>query len=312
MQKGCVRTMSNRRWLISANSLLDSARPGAPRCPVSETVDFFAEAGFEAIDINFSGTILTDPFTHEPMLDGDRWREHMEALRARAQDRGLRIVHSHAPYHHRYDPRSEKYPAGTEMTRRAIEATGLLGGTHIVMHPLMTPDRATTLADETVAALEPLVRYAEGFGVRLAVENMRCTRPETLAEIADRVGADVCWDAGHANICGLRQEESLTVLGSRVKVVHIHDNFGLRAGSLASEGPSCSDLHLPPFLGTINWDSFLRGLDRIGFTGAFNFEVPGSKLPPAVRLPYARYLVRTAEELMDRLPAAGEPQKAAP
>lgn len=97
MQKGCVRTMSNRRWLISANSLLDSARPGAPRCPVSETVDFFAEAGFEAIDINFSGTILTDPFTHEPMLDGDRWRERMEALRARVQDRGLRIVHSHAP-----------------------------------------------------------------------------------------------------------------------------------------------------------------------------------------------------------------------
>lgn len=298
--------MSKRKWLISANSLLYSAQPGAPRCSVFETIDFFADAGFEAVDINFTGTILPGAFAHEPMLDGDGWRERMEQLRARAGERGLKIVHSHAPYHHRYDPNSTGYPTGVEMTRRAIEATGLLGGTYVVAHPLMTPDRAATLTEESIAALEPLARYAEGFGVRLAVENMRCTRPETLAEIADRIGADVCWDVGHAHICGLDQEASLTALGSRVKVVHIHDNFGLRAGSLASQGPSCSDLHLPPFLGTVDWDSFLRGLDQIGFAGAFNFEVPGSKLPPAIRMPYAQYLVQAAEELMGRLaPGSG-------
>lgn len=301
--------MCRNRWPLAATSLLYSAHPGAPRYSIFEAVDFFADKGFDAMDVNFSATILSGEHLHEPMLDGDDWRERMERLRVRAGERGLRLICSHAPYHHKYDPNAPGYPMCGEMMHRAIEATGLLGGTHIVMHPLMTPDRDVTLVDETASALEPLVRYAEQFGVRVAVENMRCTSPEALAEIADRVGADVCWDVGHAHVYGLEQEASLAALGKRVKVVHIHDNYGLRTGSLASKGPSHSDLHLPPFMGTVDWDSFLRGLDRIGFEGAFNYEVKGSKLPPAVREEYTRYLIRAAEELMGRLEPAAKQEK---
>ena len=294
--------MNRNRLLLSANSGLYSARPNAPRFPIWETVDFLAKMGFEAMDVNFPAVILQEEFLHEPMLDGDEWRERMVRLREYASQRGLRILHSHAPYHYKYlDTDAPNYPECSEMMRRSIEATGILGGSHIVVHPVESADRCATLAEETVQALKPLAQYGARFGVRLAVENMRSTRPETLLEIANRIDADTCWDVGHAHICGLDQEGSLAVLGDRVKVLHIHDNYGPRGYPAAADGPTHSDLHQPPFLGNLDWDSFLRGLERIGFTGAFNYEVQTSTLPVSMREAHARYLTAAAEELMGRL-----------
>lgn len=292
--------MSKYALLLSSNSGLYSARQNAPRFSIMEAVDFLADMGFEAIDVNFSATITRGEFDHEPMLDGDNWRERMAALKAKAAAKGLQILHSHAPFRYKYqDTENPLYPQWNEMMRRSIEATGLLGGKHIVVHPVVTSDRTATLMDETLRALDPLARYGEQFGVRLAVENMFSTAPEQLAEIADRLGADVCWDNGHAHIHGLDQEKSLALLGKRVKVLHIHDNFGKRDGPVA-DWSKC-DLHQPPFLGDMDWDSFIRGLDRIGFDGPFNYEVQSKSIPEPMREIHARYLVQAAEELMAKL-----------
>ena len=59
-----------------------------------------------------------------------------------------------------------------------------------------------------------------------------------------------------------------TTLGSRLKVLHIHDNDGL------------ADLHQIPFVFTrtrenkssTDWEGFVRGLRAIGFDGVLNFE----------------------------------------
>lgn len=292
--------MSKYALLLSSNSGLYSARQNAPRFTIMEAVDFLADVGFEAIDVNFSATIIQGEFGHEPMLDGSNWRERMAALKARASDRGLQILHSHAPFQYRYqDTENPLYPMWNEMMHRSIEATGLLGGKHIVVHPVVTPDRTATLVEETMQALVPLARYGEQFGVRLAVENMFSTAPEQLAEIADRLNADICWDSGHAHIHGLDQEESLAVLGNRVKVLHIHDNFGKREGPV-TDWSKC-DLHQPPFLGDVAWDSFMRGLERIGFDGPFNYEVQSESIPEPMREIHAQYLVHAAEELMSRI-----------
>ena len=293
--------MPKNRFLLSTNSGLYSARPGQPRLDMLETLDFLARVGFEGVDVNFTGTILPGEFIHEPVLDGDSWRERIAGVKARAEQLGLKIVYSHAPYHNKYNREAPDFPMCDEMMHRSIEATALLGGSHVVVHPVVSADRTVTLAEETVRAVEPLARYGERFGVRLAVENMRSTYPEMLAEIADRAGTDVCWDVGHANILSLNQEESLTALGSRVKVLHIHDNYGPRGGNPSPVGPTFCDLHQPPFLGTVDWDSFLRGLERIGYDGAFNYEIQSAKLPMNVREDLARYLVHAAEELMSRI-----------
>jgi tRNA (cytidine(34)-2'-O)-methyltransferase len=69
-----------------------------------------------------------------------------------------------------------------------------------------------------------------------------------------------CWDTGHANCRGNRQYDDLVALGNRLDGIHIHDNDG-----------RC-DEHTAPFLGTVDWDSVLRGLVDMGYKGYFTFE----------------------------------------
>ena len=72
----------------------------------------------------------------------------------------------------------------------------------------------------------------------------------------------------YEDVTELDFEEFLTTLGSRLKVLHIHDNDGL------------ADLHQIPFVFTrtrenkssTDWEGFVRGLRAIGFDGVLNFE----------------------------------------
>lgn len=77
-----------------------------------------------------------------------------------------------------------------------------------------------------------------------------------------------CFDTGHANICNIDFEDFLVKLGKRVKVLHVHDN-------------DCElDLHQIPFTfaktrdntSSTDWESFVRGLKKIGFDGVLSFE----------------------------------------
>lgn len=94
---------------------------------------------------------------------------------------------------------------------------------------------------------------------------------ERIDRINDRYGSEVlgfCFDTGHANLVGLDMERFITTLGSRLKVLHIHDNDGI------------GDLHQIPFTFTktrenkpsTDWDGFLRGLKAVGFQGVLSFE----------------------------------------
>ena len=94
---------------------------------------------------------------------------------------------------------------------------------------------------------------------------------ERIDRINDRYHAQVlgfCFDTGHANLVGIDFEYFLTTLGSRLKVLHIHDNDGI------------SDLHQIPFTFTktrenrpsTDWDGFIRGLKNIKFDGVMSFE----------------------------------------
>ena len=94
---------------------------------------------------------------------------------------------------------------------------------------------------------------------------------ERIDRINDKYKAEVlgfCFDTGHANLLGLDFEKFLTILGSRLKVLHIHDNDGIR------------DLHQIPFTfsrarenkTSTDWAGFIKGLRNVGFEGVLNFE----------------------------------------
>lgn len=94
---------------------------------------------------------------------------------------------------------------------------------------------------------------------------------ERIDRMNDKYGAQVlgfCFDTGHANLVGLDFERFLRTLGSRLKVLHIHDNDGVR------------DLHQIPFtftrtrenLSSTDWYGFIQGLKAVQFEGVLSFE----------------------------------------
>lgn len=271
--------------LISTNTGLHSARLDQPRMSIFEAIDLFAEVGFEAVDVNFCGTIYEKPFRYDPILEGD-FRERMLRLKEKIEEKNLVVSHTHPPFYH-YEPLTNPLSFRDETFFHALEASGILGAPYAVVHP-QRDENKVTLVDETVEMLKPFRDAAEKWGVTLAVENMFSTSACQLAEIADKLECVVCWDAGHANVGGFDQRESILLLGDRLKVLHLHDNYGVK------------DDHNSPYFGTIDWKGFVKALNEIHYDGTFNYEVNADRLPANLRKEHARYLVQAAKDLLGR------------
>lgn len=272
--------------LISTNSGLYSARPNELRAPMAEAMDFFGRMGFEAVDVNFAATIYDEPEKHEPILDGD-WQQNLDTVLAAIRRNNLVVSHTHLPFYNYEMEDKERLAFCDQMTCRAIDASAYIGAKYAVIHPQRDAEKHT-LIDRTVALLTPFNEYAKARGVTLCVENMYTTYPEELREIVDRMACGACWDVGHANFGKHPQYEGMTLLGKRIRVLHLHDNYGTR------------DDHSMPYFGTIDWDEIMRALRDIGYEGTFNYEVAATHLPMALREDHARYLVDAARLLLGR------------
>lgn len=270
--------------LISSNSGLHSGRVGKERYTMFEALDFFHEVGFEAFDINFCATIYgvgDSKKQREYILDGD-WQKNVYDIGNKAAALGIAINTSHLPFFKYASKESlPLYEYYQEMVFRSMEADAMLGVKWTVVH--MTHDPQST-ADY----VRELCEYATPKKLGIAIENT--TIPvEPLCEAIDILKGEgylvgACYDTGHANVAGLDQREAITTLGNRLKMLHVHDNFG-------------KDQHQAPFCGQIDWNDVMEGLAAINYTGDFNYEVNPAKIPECARKDYARYLIEVAKHL---------------
>lgn len=255
-------------------------------------LSYLKTKGFDAADFTMS---LIEPL-------GDGWMECIEKAVSETEKLGIRFEISHLPFNVKTATDPSVLPKFERDVFNAIDASKMLGVDFAVIHPntitvpLETFDRKKSY-DSVMNHLSPFVEYGDKVGVKIAVENMRvvhnsypthryCQDPDELCEIADALGASVCWDFGHANLGGLCQSEALRYLGNRVKVLHVNDNT------------RADDDHLPPFIGNIDWKDAMKGLSEIGFTGLFNYEIETKRIPKELRDPFADYLVEAAREII--------------
>ena len=163
-------------------------------------------------------------------------------------------------------------------------------GVGIAVVHLSSGDLAPCVSDIGHARLDAVIEEAVKCNVTLGFENQRkIGNLSFILELYDDVPqVRFCWDVGHANLGKFDQYENMTVLGSRLKVLHLHDNYGTK------------DDHSLPFLGTVDWDGVMRALRDIHYEGTFNYEVAASKLPLALRADHARYMVTAAKYLLGR------------
>lgn len=257
-----------------------------------EVVDVYTKAGFDAIDINLN--------YFRRILPDDSERIMNDAAEYAALH-GIAFELAHLPFGITLFDSAAKCEEFGRILYRAIDAAAIVRPRFAVVHPYTKtlPESESDVRfqlSKAVELLKPFVEYGRERGVELVVENMRpvpdATRPihryassaEEICEIADALGIGICWDFGHANIRGLKQSEALKTVGSRLKMVHINDNFG------------ADDEHLPPFFGKIDWADAMKGLSEIGFDGLLNYEV-ACRLPNELRENFALTLLAMAKTL---------------
>jgi sugar phosphate isomerase/epimerase len=228
--------------------------------------------GFDAIDFTLNTF-------HE--LYGENWRREVTLVREALDRSDIVAVSAHLPFN---GPQKSDMELLHRQVVDAIEMAGMLGVKRAVLHPLgsfestRTEEEHTYWLEKNLAYYSVYLPLAEKAGIRLVTENMRNPRhsegkhryasnADELIELADALGLEVCWDFGHAHGAGLDQETELRKLGHRVTMLHVNDNSAV------------NDDHVPPYFGTADWKSAIRGLQAIGYRGHFNFELKFRRLP---------------------------------
>ena len=212
---------------------------------------------------------------------------HKEA----AEIAGIRINQMHMPYPSYIPNATEEINSYLMRTvaPKSLEICAFFGCPYIVVHGFKLVRELGTEAAEWEQMenfLESLAPIARELKITICLENIYtnignhimegpcCDVRKAVARIDrmnEKYGAEVlgfCFDTGHANLIGIDFEEFITVLGSRLKVLHIHDNDGI------------GDLHQIPFtftrsrenVSSTDWDGFIRGLRSIQFDKVLNFE----------------------------------------
>lgn len=260
---------------------------------VYQGILFLKKMGFDAANFPLNSLLK---------LMGEEWEYMITSAVEAATKVGIHFELCHLPYTWKKFESEEQKMIFNDSVHRAIDAAKLLGVDYAVLHPnsVTVPrecfDRQVEF-DSVMRHLSPFVDHAVRVGVDLVVENMLihhshnpvyryCSEPEELCDLADALGIGICWDFGHANINSLKQSDALACVGSRLKVLHVNDNYGKE------------DIHIAPFLGNINWSDAMKGLYDIGFDGLLNYELTMNNIPYALRETFAQYLVDAAKELM--------------
>ncbi|NLL82864.1 MAG: sugar phosphate isomerase/epimerase [Lentisphaerae bacterium] len=243
---------------------------------LAEVVACFEGTGFRNLDLSLYHTI----YNGSPFL-ADNWKEWIEAGGVEAERRGVTFMQAHSPNGNPYSE-GETYEVFIKATIRSIEACGILGIPHIIVHHCdiggypSAANRRLNL-ERNRDFFVKLFPMMERTGVRVLLENgpdthaptphenRRCfgSLPSELLELREFLNHPLiatCWDTGHANIQQLDQYESIMELGEALHGVHIADNYG------------DVDSHVSPFMGTVNIDSVMQGLLDSGYKGYFTFE----------------------------------------
>lgn len=251
---------------------LSMSFPPAGDMDVALGIRLLEENGFDAIDFTLN--------TFHKRLGKD-WRRLTGEIREALDRSGIVAVSAHLPFN---GPKQTDMEALHRRVVDGIEMAGILGVQRAVLHPVGDRGEVATAETQKYWREENLKYYstylplAEKAGIRLVTENMRdplhlqgkhryASCADELIEFADPLGLEVCWDFGHAHGAGLDHYTELCKLGSRLTMLHVNDNCGVE------------DDHVPPYFGTADWESAVRGLRAIGYRGHFNFELKFRRLP---------------------------------
>lgn len=273
---------------LSTNIMLFQQKLG-----LEKTLQVFADAGFEAVEFNADiEEYHTD--THD--------KEYYRNIKNLCDNLGIEVAQAHAPYvcgNGLAD--GEKRKKYFKSIIKGIEHSSYLGAKMIVVHPishrhLAIDENNDKLLEYNMQFYTSLIPYAEEYDVKLAIENIPggiTQKPEGLLELVNALNNEiitVCYDVGHANICGQNPANAIKELGKYIGCTHIHDNDGIH------------DSHTLPYYGTIDWESVMKAFAEVGYEGNLNYEAGlfVNNVPVCLREESAKYMAKVGKYLIER------------
>ena len=239
-------------------------------------LDAIAAGGFDCIELG----------SDQHGIDGPTaaWAE---AVRRETQRRGMRVPTMHAPMGDRnpgtpVESRRRQNVAGLSEWIRFAGDVGIEGMVvHAVPNPKFLPEgelaqQVVLMADAAERSMHELVAVAAQAKVRILLENLPYSADEqveypliTMTQLrrfvdpfpAENLGI-VC-DTGHAGTLRLDPVAKIEIAGDRLWGTHIQD----------VDGDSPADDHWVPTHGALDWPAICGALRRIGYQGAWTFEV---------------------------------------
>ena len=263
--------------------------------PFLKGVERIINAGFKNLDFNF-----LDMVDYPNRFLDDDYKEWMYECREFAEKHGAKWVQAHAVASG-LQKDSEQFMRNV---KRSIECCSYLGIKWTVLHHVQNPHYSvgSTLSprEYNLKMFSEFLKTAEKFGVGLAIENTQfpffagnayASATEDLVDLVDALDSPyvgICWDIGHANLnCFFdgaeeiaNQSKQLKILGDRLKATHVHDNNCKMAGlnaqikldNMGKNPVLAFDEHIQPYMGTIDWDDVISGLDAINYDHYFTYE----------------------------------------
>lgn len=292
-----------------------------------EGFEMMRRAGFTCCDFSLND-YLTNTELYKYCKNGffdqpvHELKAFFEPHREAAEAAGIQISQMHMPYPC-YVPgapaKLNEYLAKV-VAPKSMEICAYFDCPYIVVHGFKL---AGVLGSEqaewerTEAFLKTLVPMAEELHITVCMENLYtscgshivegpcCDAVKAAARI-DRMNAEAgsevfgfCFDTGHANLIGLDFESFITTLGSRIKVLHIHDNDGIE------------DLHQIPFTfakgrenkASTDWGGFIAGLRKSGYDQALSFETAPvlSAFPDRMKHDVLRFIAQIGSFLAEEI-----------
>jgi len=258
---------------------------------LKKTIDVFSEAGFEEIDFNAD---LEE--YHTDMHDENFYR----SIKKYAKDKGIGFAQTHAPFASSFTDK-EKTKQRFDDIIRSMKHSSWLGAQMIVIHPCTHIDyrdanNCDLMIEYNLNFYKKLIPYAEAFELKIAIENIPGCITETaegllaLVNTLNNEAFTVCYDVGHANICGQDPVDMARKLGKHIGCTYIHDNDGI------------CDSHTLPYYGTIDWENVMKAFAEIGYEGNLNYEAGLflNKVPIDLRNDSAKYMAKVGKYLIER------------
>lgn len=210
------------------------------------------------------------------------FERYFKELGACAKETGIEFYQMHGLWPRYTDKDWNLFDKDIELYQKEFLVAKYIGCKRLVIHPCMPYGWGVELDkgkafEQTLEMVETLLPYAKQTDTLICVENMPFAKGHSFSEIAEikRLIATVndervkaCFDTGHNNCSQEDIYECIVTLGEDLEALHVHDDLRRQ------------DRHLLPFQGEVDWDKFIKGLQKIGYTGCISLETQISKKMP--------------------------------